>query len=73
MSNRAADALRRQGENDPGQWHEVLRPLLEVRGEYLDASFAAVRSAWGDTDTYLREALGLSDDRRAHLRDQLLE
>lgn len=73
LSNRAVDALRRQGENDPGEWHEVLRPLLEVREEYLDASLAAVRSAWGDTDTYLREALGLSDDRRARLRDQLLE
>lgn len=74
LSNRAAEALRASaGEAEPGPWHEVLRPLLEVRTEYIQASFEAVRNEWGDFDGYLHEGLGVSREQRERLRGELLE
>jgi protein-tyrosine phosphatase len=38
----------------------VLRPMFEVRPEYIGAAFAALDEVYGDTGAYLDQALGLS-------------
>jgi protein-tyrosine phosphatase len=40
---------------------ELLRPLLEVRAEYLQAALDALRERFGTFDAYLRDGLGLSE------------
>jgi protein-tyrosine phosphatase len=49
---------------------EVMRPLLEVRGDYLDASVSAIEASHGSVERYLDEALGVDV---ARLRDHYLE
>jgi protein-tyrosine phosphatase len=39
---------------------ELLRPLLEVRAEYLHAAFDALHDQFGTFDAYLADGLGLS-------------
>lgn len=75
LSNRAAQALRENStESDGGPWwNEVLQPLLEVRPEYIQASFEAVRADWGDFNGYLHRGLGISTEQRERLRNDLLE
>lgn len=54
LSNRAADEISAQLRTHGREiWAETLRPLLEVREEYIESSFAAVREDWGDFDGYL--------------------
>ena len=48
-----------------------VRPLLEVRREYLDAAFAAIDEAYGSFDAYLRDGLGLDARTLAKLRAAL--
>jgi protein-tyrosine phosphatase len=50
-----------------------IRPLLEVRQEYLEAAFAAIDEKYGSFDAYLEEGLGLNSDTLARLRYALLE
>ncbi|MEU7894341.1 tyrosine-protein phosphatase [Nonomuraea sp. NPDC049152] len=52
---------------------EVVRPLLEVREPYLDTAFDTIADLYGDVDGYVREALGLTDDDLAALRDLYLD
>lgn len=52
---------------------KVVDTLSGVRAGYLEASFAAIDATWGSEEGYLRDALGLSADRRRHLQDILLE
>ncbi|MFI0795062.1 tyrosine-protein phosphatase [Micromonospora rubida] len=51
----------------------AIRPLMEVRGEYLDTAYDEVRRAHGSFDRYLRDGLGLTDAHLAALRDNLLD
>ncbi|WP_229400101.1 tyrosine-protein phosphatase [Micromonospora okii] len=51
----------------------AVRPLLEVRAEYLDAAYEQVRRVHGSFDAYLRDGLGLTDAHLAALRDNLLD
>ncbi|MGC4805901.1 tyrosine-protein phosphatase [Micromonospora sp. DT233] len=51
----------------------AIRPLMEVRDEYLDAAYAEVRRVHGSFDGYLRDGLGLTDAHLTALRDNLLE
>ncbi|MEO3777922.1 tyrosine-protein phosphatase [Micromonospora sp. B11E3] len=51
----------------------AIRPLLEVRGEYLDAAYDEVRRVHGSFDGYLRDGLGLTGAHLAALRDNLLD
>ena len=39
-----------------------LTPMLEVHPDYLDSAFAAIEEQWGNTETYIREALKINDD-----------
>lgn len=63
-------AMRKQR---PELAESAIRPLLEVRGEYLDAAYAEVRRVYGSFDAYLRDGLGLTEGQLAALRDNLLE
>ncbi|MGC4889620.1 tyrosine-protein phosphatase [Micromonospora sp. NBC_01392] len=64
-----AAMTRRRPDLDPA----VARPLLEVRAEYLDAAYDEVRRVHGSFEAYLRDGLGVTDEVRAALREQLLE
>jgi protein-tyrosine phosphatase len=48
-------------------------PLLGVDTAYLDAMFDAVERRSGTIETYLRDALGLGEEERTALRQQLVE
>lgn len=74
LSNRAAEELiERNRSRGRDWWHDSLAPLIGVRAEYIQASFDAVDSDWGDFDTYLREGLGVTDEERQAIRENLLE
>ncbi|MDE8653549.1 tyrosine-protein phosphatase [Novosphingobium album (ex Liu et al. 2023)] len=51
----------------------VLRVLMGVEPEYLEAAFAAVEERHGSIDAYLAEALGIDPALRERLRDALVE
>lgn len=51
---------------------QLLVPLLEVRPEYLNASFAEVKKKYGTFDNYLREGLGITKSDLAKLKKNLL-
>ena len=50
-----------------------VRALLEVRPEYLDASFTAIEERYGSFENYLDQGLGLDEARLQKLRRALLE
>ena len=49
-----------------------LTPMLEVHPDYLDSAFAAIEEQWGNTQTYIREALKITDDEIAQLQNKFL-
>ncbi|HEV2479285.1 MAG TPA: tyrosine-protein phosphatase [Puia sp.] len=51
----------------------VLRALMSANGEYLDATFAAIRSQYGSVDHYLAEELGVDQQAIVTLRAKYLE
>ena len=51
----------------------VMRPMLEVRIEYLRAALDAVNATYGSLDAYLREALHVDEHMRRELRGRLLD
>lgn len=52
---------------------EVLRVLMGVEAEYLEAAFAAMVERHGSIDGYLSEVLGADDALKGRLRDALVE
>lgn len=50
-----------------------VRALLEVRPEYLDASFTAIDERYGSFDNYLDQGLGIDEPTLQRLRTALLE
>ncbi|MEH0842324.1 tyrosine-protein phosphatase [Micromonospora sp. CPCC 205711] len=64
-----AAMVRRQPELDPA----AVRPVLEVRAEYLDAAYDEVRRVHGSFDVYLRDGLGVTGELRDALRANLLD
>lgn len=52
---------------------EVAQVLWRVQPEFLEAAMAAVAQDHGDTDTYLRDALGVGPQEREHLRRVYLD
>jgi protein-tyrosine phosphatase len=52
---------------------EAVRPVLQVRPEYLDAAYGEVERMYGSFDRYLRDGLGVTDEVIGTLRDELLE
>lgn len=51
---------------------EVMRALLEVRPEYLQAAFDTMVSKYGSVDAYLRDGLGITDEERDEFRELML-
>src|SRR5579871_6510375 len=51
----------------------VARALMSAKGEYLDATFDALRTQYGSVDRYLEEQLGLDQEKRAMLKAKYLE
>jgi protein-tyrosine phosphatase len=74
LSNRALRQIAGQ-QKVPGRaaWADLLRPLLEVREEYIESSFTAVEEEWGGFDGYLERGLGISEAERDAIRKNLLE
>jgi protein-tyrosine phosphatase len=52
---------------------ETLDMLIGVRRDFLEQSFSWMERKFGDADSFLRAEAGLTDDRRARIRDRLLE
>jgi protein-tyrosine phosphatase len=52
---------------------ESVRPVLQVRPEYLDAAYGEVERVYGSFDGYRRDGLGISDDVITALRRHLLD
>jgi protein-tyrosine phosphatase len=50
----------------------ILKELLGVRSEYLNAALTSIDDLAGSVDNYLREHVGLSNARRRILREKLL-
>jgi len=73
LSNRNLEAIRNQfGQNQP-ELSRLMKPFLEVRREYIEASFTALRTDWGSFDRYLHEGLQLTQEQRSKLRESLLD
>lgn len=51
---------------------EQLRPLFQAQRDFLEAALDEIDERWGSFDVYLREALGVPDERRDALRTLLL-
>ena len=71
--HRAAEnrlALERVREGWDPEW---IRPFLEVRPAYAEASLRAVEEEFGGFDAYLRDGLGLSGEDLDTLRERLTE
>jgi protein-tyrosine phosphatase len=52
---------------------DVIKSLLDVRPEYLNAAFDAMVKKYGSIDNYLRKGLGISDAARARFQRQMLQ
>jgi len=52
---------------------EVVRSLVEVRPEYLQAALDTMVKKYGSIDGYLRKGLGITDKQRARFKKQMLE
>ncbi|MFV2101170.1 tyrosine-protein phosphatase [Micromonospora sp. LOL_024] len=64
------EAMRRR---HPDLDETAVRPVLEVRPEYLDAGYEQVRQVHGSFGGYLRDGLGITAETVAALRTNLLE
>lgn len=53
--------------------YRMIKPLLSVQGQWLEASFETIDKEWGSFDSYIREGLGLSDPDIKHIKDLFLE
>ena len=83
LSNRAVDEIRERLQTkgkksagwpeQRGEWVDLMQPFLDVRREYIEASFAAMHEDWGSFEGYLSEGLGITNQQRDHLREQMLE
>ena len=51
---------------------ELFHTMMDAHPEYLRASLDEINKAYGSTDKYLRDGLGITDDDRAKLQEQLL-
>jgi protein-tyrosine phosphatase len=50
---------------------DAVEALIQVERTYLDAALAAIRDNHGSVDDYLRNAVGLDEDRRARVASRL--
>lgn len=65
--------LSAMASRQPGLDVDAVRPVLQVRPEYLDAAYDEVARVHGSFEAYLRDGLGVTDEIIAVLRAQLLD
>lgn len=57
--------------------HEIdpasARPMVDAKRDYIEAAFAEITKTWGNTETYLRDAVGLTAPAQAKLAGLLLQ
>lgn len=51
---------------------EHLKPVFDVREEYLDTAFTTAEQTYGSVEDYVRDGLGVTDTQVARLRERLL-
>lgn len=71
LSNRAPRDLRFMVSGDVPA--DALQALMQVREEYLQASFAAIDAHWPSPSAFLEAAIGVSHTDQSRLREQMLE
>ncbi|MBO4209989.1 protein-tyrosine-phosphatase [Micromonospora echinofusca] len=64
--------LEAMARRHPGLDVAAVRPVLQVRPEYLDAAYDEVARVYGSFDRYLRDGLGITGELRDTLRENLL-
>lgn len=52
---------------------DLLSPLFDARTTYLEAAFDEMERLWGSVARYLTDGLGVTDEIRERLREQLLD
>ena len=57
----------------PPEQLKLFEALTKVHEEYLGAFFDEVDTHWGGTEGYLKNALGLTDEQLAKMRELYLE
>ena len=74
-ADQRAPALARQFETNHGRpvAESLLRHVMAADASYLDAAFDAINARHGDLDGYLAEALGVTPERRAWIRECYLD
>ena len=56
-----------------GDWSpDALRPVFSVEPAYLETAFAHLQDSYGSADTFLKEALGLTDEEIEQVRKNLI-
>ncbi|UTW61888.1 tyrosine-protein phosphatase [bacterium SCSIO 12741] len=67
------ERFTRLGARFLGIENESIRSVLEVRPEYLQASYAQIQKEYGSLDQYLRKAVGLTTEEINRLKERYLE
>lgn len=65
-----SELVREKTKND--QLAECVKVLLTVSEEYIRHAFAAMEEVSGSAEAYLRERIGLSDEKRERLKEKFL-
>lgn len=65
-----SELVREKTKND--QLAECVKVLLTVSEEYIRHAFVAMEEVSGSAEAYLRERIGLSDEKRERLKDKFL-
>lgn len=71
LTNRYIDAWLERRKGDPYPIH--IRAVLGAHEDFLTAAFEAVDQEFGSFEVYLRDALAVTEERHAGLREALLE
>lgn len=66
-------AVSKYAYKQPVQSQEAITTLFSTQDEFLNAAKEEIEKNYGDVDTYLKKGLGLNKEKRALLRDILLE
>lgn len=68
-NNRSTIAMTRM----MGMSDKVAKSMMGVKKEYLDATFAAIKSQYGSVDNFLKNQIGLDDKEMKELKTKFLE
>lgn len=66
-------AVSKYAYKQPVKSQEAITTLFSTQDDFLNAAKEEIEKNYGDVDTYLKKRLGLNKEKRARLRDILLE